>query len=200
MRLGIKPLSEERGITFFKLLGCGGGNGFSIIPDFSTYALLCVWKNGNSRNTFEESNPLFQAYTNKISEGLRHDLHPVHGHGTWGGKEPFFYQTALDMETPWAVITRASIRTSRLIEFWRKVPRVSKIANGFPGSEFSIGIGELPLVEQATFSIWKDPEKIKFFAYKDAAHAEVVKLTRERNWYSEELFVRFQVIRSVSLN
>jgi len=55
-------------------------------------------------------------------------------------------------------------------------------------------------VEQATFSIWKNLEKMNYFAYKHAAHAEVVRLTRERNWYSEELFARFQVIGTVPLN
>ena len=29
---------------FFKLMGTGGGNGFSLKPDFGTYAFLGVWE------------------------------------------------------------------------------------------------------------------------------------------------------------
>ena len=32
-------------LLFFKLLGTGAGSGFSLYPDFSTYAVLCVWEN-----------------------------------------------------------------------------------------------------------------------------------------------------------
>ena len=31
------------GLQFYKFLGTGGGQGFSLRPDFSTYAFLGVW-------------------------------------------------------------------------------------------------------------------------------------------------------------
>jgi hypothetical protein len=47
----------------------------------------------------------------------------------------------------------------------------------------------------ATFSLWKDFESVKQFAYKSKQHKEAIK-TREYEWYSEELFSRFQPYKS----
>jgi len=193
MQLAKGPLSQMADLQFFKLLGCGGGNGFSMWPDFGTYALLTVWKDCHTRSLFEKNHPLFHEYLEKTEKVRRIVLLPIHGHGSWGGSSPFNFVPSVEKNKPVAVITRASIRTSKLLEFWWKVPGVSKRVKGFKGAEFSIGIGELPLVEQATFSIWKSEEEMKYFAYKDEDHRKVIELTRERNWYGEELFARFQV-------
>jgi hypothetical protein len=57
---------------------------------------------------------------------------------------------------------------------------------------FSKGIGEFPLLMQATFSLWKSAESMMDYAYKNPKHTEMVKKTRELGWYSEELFARFE--------
>ena len=54
-------LKELNGLNFYKILGTGGGKGFSLWPDFSTYALLCVWESEeyfeNFRKKTEIENP-----------------------------------------------------------------------------------------------------------------------------------------------
>ena len=60
---------------------------------------------------------------------------------------------------------------------------------------FGIGVGEVPLVQQCTISVWRDAAAIDQYAYRQTGHREVVKLTRQRQWYSEELFARFAVLR-----
>ena len=200
MRLAIEPLTQLSGLSFFKLLGCGGGNGFSIWPDFGTYALLTVWENDHRRIDFEDKSPLFQEYIEKTKIIRRIVLEPIHSHGTWDSKSPFEYSNSYDKTKPVAVITRASIRRKKLLEFWWKVPGVSKRVKGFKGAEFSIGIGELPIIEQATFSIWKNEEAMKSFAYRDEDHKKVIELTRKRNWYGEEMFARFQLISDTNFS
>ena len=49
---------------------------------------------------------------------------------------------------------------------------------------------------QATFSLWKSGKSMQEFAYHSKYHKEVVRLTRERKWYKEELFARFAVLET----
>ena len=44
MRLAYDVIKNSQGVIFFKLLGTGAGDGFSLFPDFSTYSILCVWE------------------------------------------------------------------------------------------------------------------------------------------------------------
>jgi hypothetical protein len=61
----------------------------------------------------------------------------------------------------------------------------------------SVGIGEIPWIKQATFSVWQSKESMKAFAYGMKEHAEVIKKTRQQQWYSEDMFVRFIITGSV---
>ena len=48
-QMGLAPflLDNVKGLLFFKFLGTGGGKGFSLWPDFSTYAFMGVWEHKN---------------------------------------------------------------------------------------------------------------------------------------------------------
>lgn len=194
MRLAHQSLQSVKGVEFYKLLGCGGGKGFSVIPNWGMYALLVVWKNQSLRLAFENKDPLMREYLNRATSCRQFFLHPIMGHGSWNGQQPFNFQTKREGNFLSAIITRASIRRSKLLDFWSNVRGVSNRIKEFPESKFAIGIGEYPLIEQATFSIWESEEQMKKFAYQDKKHQKVIELTRARNWYSEELFARFQLI------
>ena len=47
-----KLMSNFDALTFYKFLGTGGKNGFSLIPDFNTYALVTCWKNREQAELF----------------------------------------------------------------------------------------------------------------------------------------------------
>ena len=55
-----------------------------------------------------------------------------------------------------------------------------------------MGIGEAPVGRLATFSLWESSAAARSFAYEMPDHVEVVRRTREEDWYSEELFARFE--------
>ena len=125
-------------------------------------------------------------------------LEPIEGHGLWDGKEVFGTlpkQTAYEGEI--AVLTRATIRLKKLKNFWSNVNAVASQMAGAEGFITSYGIGEVPLIKQATFSIWQSKEHMKNFAYKMKDHADVIRKTHKENWYSEEMFVRFKVLAKV---
>lgn len=197
-RMGLRPFRNgmAEGLQFAKMLGTGGGNGFSIFPNFGQYGWLGVWDSEDSAKAFFSENKLYQLYSKKASTRCTVYALPLLSHGRWDGQELFQGQKPFDPQKPVAVLTRATIKTKHLLRFWQYVPRVSKSLEDFSAqSIFHVGIGELPLVQQATFSIWKSGQEMMYYAYKSPFHAEVVKKTRELGWYSEELFARFEVLR-----
>ena len=52
MALLPRKIKKIEGLRFFKLMGTGGGNGFSLKPDFSTYAFLGVWESEIAAENF----------------------------------------------------------------------------------------------------------------------------------------------------
>lgn len=58
-RMGRPPISvkEVEGLSFFKPLGTGSGNGFSIKPDFSTFGFVAVF---DSEELFARFQPFYQ--------------------------------------------------------------------------------------------------------------------------------------------
>jgi heme-degrading monooxygenase HmoA len=194
MQLGYRRLAQVKGLQFHKILGTGAGNGFSIYPNFGQYAMLCVWDNEESARLFFKEDSYQGLYQNRSAGRQVYLLRSVHGHGIWDGAVPFDYLPPIDQPSQCAVVTRATISFRRLFEFWKSVPSVSKSIENQPGLQLSVGIGEWPLVQQATFSVWNSLEDMKAYAYKSRLHKEVIAKTRDRQWYSEELFARFQIV------
>ncbi|RCG22811.1 spheroidene monooxygenase [Sphaerisporangium album] len=92
---------------------------------------------------------------------------------------------------PVAVLTRASVRALRLVAFYRSIAAVDRELRESDGCLASLGIGEWPLVRQATFSLWRDATAAGSFAYRGVHHRQVISRVRAENWYAEELFARF---------
>lgn len=191
-RMGRPPLLNQyiEGLTFWKALGAGSGNGFSIWPDWSTFGLLTVFNSEKEANNFLDSK-IISEYID-TAETFSHVLmHSIKAHGQWSKQEPFNSEVTFDEAKPIAVITRATIKPKLAYKFWRYVPSVSKSMNGHKGLIFSKGIGEWPIFMQATFSFWEKGKDMMDYAYSNKKHADMVKKTRELGWYSEELFSRF---------
>ena len=191
MQLGQKHLKNIEGLVFSKLLGSGAENGFSSKPNLGTYVLLCVWTSEEMANDFFSTNQFFQRYKSKCNEILTIYANSAEAHGKWDGIQPFEKNAELHLNKPVMVLTRASIRISKLISFWRRVGKVSKSLENYKGLVFSIGVGEWPLIQQATISIWSTQAEMIDYAYKNEKHKEVVLLTRKLKWYKEEMFARF---------
>jgi hypothetical protein len=195
MRLAYSYLKNTDGLKFHKQLGSGAKNGFSMWPDWGVYAQLMVWESKRYFDDYLKSNVHFIENESRSEKHLHIALKPIQLKGTWNGLQPF----TLTNEKPsldgfMAVITRASIRRSKMLSFWSYVPSVSKHIEKQKSLIFAKGVGEWPLIEQATFSIWDAKAAMQDFAYQQKEHKKVVQKTREKDWYREEMFVRFQVL------
>ena len=190
------PLFFTKGCTFWKLLGCGKNGTFDINPDYQQWGLLAVWDNESSFEKFKTTSFIAKWWKTFCYEQYHIFCEPTEAHGLWSGKKPFGEPKIKGHTGRVGVLTRATVRPTRLKNFWQNVPKVAAIMGQAKGFITSIGIGEAPFFMQATFSVWDSLEDVKQFAYKDQEHAEVVKLTRKENWYSEELFARFKIIKS----
>jgi hypothetical protein len=196
MALHRLPLWFNKKCSFWKLLGCGKNGTFDIYPDYQKWGLLAVWNNEANFEDFK-TRSFVAKWWNLFSIEQYHILaQPIEAHGKWSGKEPFGNPKIKDHEGLVAVLTRATIRVNKLKYFWANVPAVASIMANAKGFVTSIGIGEAPFFMQATLSVWQSVEDVKNFAYKSKEHAEVIKLTRSQNWYAEELFARFKIVKT----
>lgn len=201
MQFAHSALSKANGLQFYKLMGSGRDLGFSPLPDWGVYALLCVWESERAAEDFFAEAPVFQKYSNQAAEFWTIFLKPLNTKGLWSGQNPFAPSSTLDPNNQLiAVITRATIKPSKLIPFWRYVPTSQRpIQAGCPGLIYTKGIGEAPLVQMATFSVWESLDALKSFAYNSPEHKEAIKRTHQIDWYKEEMFARFQPYKSIGL-
>ena len=198
-QMGIAPrlLRIQKGLQFFKFLGTGGKEGFSLKPDFSTYVFLGVWDDLSVYKNFIQNHPIFINYQRNAFIKRELVLKTIKSHGLWNGQNPFLNDSSSlknYSNKKVVVLTRASLRWNKLIPFWKSVPNASEAIKKAKGVLYYKGIGELPFIQQATVSIWKNSKSVNDFAYRDKIHSHIIKKTKQKGWYKEDLFARFYLI------
>ena len=86
-------MNDFDALTFYKLLVTGGKNGFSLIPDFNTYALVTCWNNKQQAELFINESRVMQLYKEKTKSIRLIKLDPFYSHGSWDGVNPFAIKT-----------------------------------------------------------------------------------------------------------
>jgi len=191
------PMWLQKGCTFWKLLGSGRNGSFSLNPDWQQWGLLAVWDNREGFDDFSKNSYVANWWKMFAYEKWTVLCEPLQSHGKWDGKEPFGKPDNIkDYVGVVAVLTRATIRRNSLKSFWANVDGAATGLAQSKGYITSVGIGEAPVYRQATFSLWQSIDDVKAFAYAQRTHADVIKKTRDENWYSEELFARFKPVAS----
>lgn len=184
------PLWLSKPVSFWKLMGCGRNGTFDKTPDWRQWALLTVTEEISAAPAF------LTAWWKWFGcEKWELIMKPIEGHGTWDGKACFGdLPRSSEYEGRIGILTRATIRINKLGRFWQHVDQVAQQMAGADGFLTSLGIGEIPWIKQATFSVWASKQQMKNFAYRMHQHAEVIQKTRKENWYSEDLFARFMIL------
>jgi hypothetical protein len=191
------PLWLNKSCKFWKLMGGGKDAQVDLASDYKHWAVLTTWDNRTDCDAFYRDSFVMKWFSFFGIERFTILLNPLSSHGLWSAVEPFKVDFVnKNHNGKIAVITRAAIKFNRLKEFRGNIKRAADAMRTAPGFILSAGIGENPFFDQATFSIWTDTDSMKDYAYKSFDHADVIKLTREREWYKEELFARFEIVDS----
>ncbi len=185
-------LRRSKGVTFAKLLGCGKGETFTP-TDADPTRWGCLVVISQSELAALDNSPTIRAWRTKSVSEFRVVLDPIASTGMWSKQKPFQPSAPTDFEGQVVAITRARIKASQTMRFFKSVPPVTASLHSSPGLISTIGIGEAPIGLQGTFSLWESMQAIKDFAYKGAAHQKAIAQTAEFDWYAEELFARFAV-------
>lgn len=210
MGMAARTLRRVPGLRFFRWMGVGQGRVFSLLPDFSRYAFLGVWNSGEDAVRFWTTSPFWKDVTDRCAKIDLFSLTPVSSRGSWDGVNPFVPEAGEQEGVPLAVLTRASVRLPALPAFWQNARQAADHLDQAEGLLYSVGMGELPYVRQATFSVWTDAASMKNYVYRDAGrrdagrrgaghrgegHRSVIRRKEAGKWYAEELFARFQLGR-----
>lgn len=198
-RVAISRLQLRRisGLRFAKLLGTGSGETFTMRDaDPHHWALLTVWDDGHAADAGAASTAI-GGWSEVSTTELRVRMTPLATKGRWSRREPFLIDDPSrkrEWDGPVAAITRARLRPTRALSFWRAVPPVVADLTGSDGLRLAVGIGESPIGLQGTFSLWENAAALTDFAYRSPAHANAIRETRPQRWYAEDLFARLAVL------
>ncbi|WVX47201.1 Spheroidene monooxygenase [Roseobacter fucihabitans] len=186
-------LPKVPGIGFWKLCGSGTGEGFTPLPNTAVYAILASWPDEETARAQTSDAGIFNRYRARATEDWTIFLETASARGNWSGRMPFD-ATERSITGPLAALTRATVKPSVALKFWQKVPDISRMIGSDRNVAFKIGIGEVPLLHQITFSIWPDTASMAKFARINGPHAEAIAAVRDGNWFSEELYARFAIL------
>ena len=193
-------LSQVPRLSFYKLFGTGSDEGFTFkvnpLTNTGVYAILAVWPNEKDAKDGVVYSKIFQKYKTWSKQSWTIFLKPISVRGSWNGKIPFIAQNDSHLGQVVA-LTRATIKIKTLLRFWEKVPDVQEMIGTDKNVLFKIGMGEVPWLQQVTFSIWPNQSAMDTFARKNGAHSEAIKSVRKDDWFSEELYARFKIFDEI---
>jgi spheroidene monooxygenase len=182
-----RPLRGIGGLRFSKLLGSGHQGGFGLRPSGSMQALFCGFNDDTEADAFLGSD-LVAAYRRRARHWFSVRLRAFSSRGSWDGHA--LAVTAGAPDGPVATLTRASIRPAAAFAFWRHAPPSQQALAGAAGCRLAVGLGEMPLLRQATFSVWDSVAAMDRYA-RTGAHLQAIRASHAGRYFSESMFVRF---------
>ncbi|MBU3738434.1 MAG: hypothetical protein FGM55_05710 [Rhodoferax sp.] len=197
---GSSALDAPPGLRFAKVMGSGQGGGFGLRPSATHQGLVCVFNDRGSAERFC-SGAGARAFIDRAREHWMGMLDVTSSRGAW---DQHTWAVSPDLEGlggissvagpgPVASLTRASIRPSSVMAFWRHAPAAQADLATAPGCELAVGLGEAPLVRQCTFSLWEDEDSMVRYAHT-GAHRRAVASAYRHEFFSESMFVRMRVL------
>jgi hypothetical protein len=183
------PLRSVPGLRFAKALGSGQRGGFGLRPSLSRQGLFAVFDNETAADAFLDASLTIEAYRAHAGELCLAKLRATSCRGSWGGQS-IGVSANVSAGLPVASLTRASIRPHKALRFWSRSPPAEAALEHADGCLLAMGLGEAPLLRQATFSVWQSQAAMDAYA-RSGAHQEAIRASLQGDWFSESMFVRF---------
>lgn len=187
---GPSALLGVPGLRFARVLGSGRRGGFGLKPGLDCQGVFAMFDQLDAAQAFATSSPLAQAYRRHAAESFSAVLQAVSARGSWGGQGMAAATCTVAPDMPIAALTRASIRPTRALRFWRHSPPAEADLAQAPGCRLAVGLGEAPVLRQATFSLWDSAQAMDAYA-RSGAHQRAIRASYEGGYFSESMFVRF---------
>jgi quinol monooxygenase YgiN len=186
------PLRAVPGLRFARALGSGQRGGFGLKPSLSRQGLFAVFEHEAAADDFLAGN-IVDAYRAHAGELCLVKLRAISCRGSWGGQSIGVSAQAA-AGAPVASLTRASIRPHKALRFWSRSPPAEAALEQAEGCLLAMGLGEAPLLRQATFSLWESQAAMDAYA-RSGAHQQAIRAALQGDWFSESMFVRFVPLR-----
>jgi hypothetical protein len=191
--LGAWPLRGTPGLKLCKVLGSGHDGGFGLRPSASRQGLLCVFDTSVQAEDFLQRATIVAEYRHHAREFLAMTLRATSCRGSWSGVTlPVPAGAPPPAGTPVAALTRASIRPRQASAFWKLAPAAQRSLEQAEGCRLAVGLGEAPLLRQATFSVWESVDAMSRYA-RTGAHQAAIAAAWQHGFFSESMFARFVV-------
>lgn len=191
--LGALPLRKVPGLRFAKALGSGHRGGFGLRPSLRRQGLFALFDSEASADAFIDASPLVQAYRAHAAELCIAKLRATSSRGSWSG-QGIDVTAAPASSGLVASLTRASIRPHKVLAFWRRSPGAEIALAQAKGCLLAMGLGEAPLLRQATFSVWQCQAAMDAYA-RSGAHLAAIRAAQGQGHFSESMFVRFALLQ-----
>jgi hypothetical protein len=189
---GARGLGRVPGMRFGRVLGSGANGGFGLEPGLDCQGVFALFDGLDDAERFATGSHWARAYRSRSREHFAATLLATSARGSWSGQAMSAVLPPVP-GAPVAALTRAAIRPRRLAAFWRHSPPAESVLAGAPGCLLAVGLGEAPLLRQATFSIWRDAAAMDAYA-RHGAHQRAIRASYEGGFFSEWMFVRFMPV------
>jgi len=177
------------GLRFARVMGSGAQGGFGLKPGLDCQGVFAMFDSLANAECFLADSDVARAYRDRAEESFSATLLATSARGSWGGATMSAAAAAQPGQVV-AALTRAAIRPQRALRFWRHSPPAEAELAAAPGCRLAVGLGEAPLLRQATFSLWDSTAAMDAYA-RHGAHQRAIDAAWQQRLFSEWMFVRF---------
>lgn len=187
---GERALAREPGLRFARVMGSGEGGGFGLKPGMDHQGLIAFFDTDQQAENFVLRSRWSESYREHAAEVLSAVFRATQARGSWAGFS-LAPTTQASSGEPLAALTRASISLRHARRFWRHSPATHRSLLSATGCRLAAGLGEAPLLRQATVSLWDSGEAMDSYA-RQGAHQRAIEGAWREGWFSESMFVRLK--------